>query len=239
MQLVELEKRIHNHEFTHKRKDFIIDTLNMMPKFVKIQSEIVTMNKKDILYQKGEVPNYSYFIISGEITVVSEFESGRIYEPIILRDDDITGFVEAILDKQEILSTNITTTDVELIRVPNNVVKKWLSESAEFTNYLLKKVSEYFYTNMEWSGQNVILGSKYLFVNYLLNHAKPDETMYILNETREKTAKRTGINLRTLYRYINEFKELDIITTQGRKIIFTTEGHNQLVDLYMQLRNTL
>ena len=238
MNLNQLEQLIQTNSFHRKSTSFITPIINLMPSYVKKESSFITLEKGETLLYKGQKPSSVFIIVSGEMSVVNEFESGKVYEPVIVKHSNFSAVVEAILDYDEIIATNIANTKVELIQIPIKCFKQWLKESHKITTIVLQNVSRNFIKNMTLSGENVLLNSKYLFTAHLLNNALYDGNLYVMNETREKTAKRTGINLRTLYRYIKEFKNKGFIDVKGRKIFFTEQQRDQLHNYYQKLRQS-
>lgn len=218
---------------------FINEIIALMPQYVKDESTFVRKRKGSILVHKSDPAIYAYITISGDISVVNEFESGKIFEPVVIPHSNFLGVVEIILDMKEIISTNLAKTDIEYIQIPKKVFLKWLDESHEATRYVLKCISSNFRNNMKESGENIILDSMYLVVSHLLKFAKYSESkkLYVLAETRENTSVRTGVNLRTLYRHIKKLKLEGYCSSQYRSIIYDENQKIRLNDYYLLLRN--
>jgi CRP/FNR family cyclic AMP-dependent transcriptional regulator len=218
---------------------FITKIISLMPDFVKEECSYVTKKKNEIVLHKSSPVEFAYLTISGEIAVLNEFESGKIFEPFIIRHSDFSGVVEIILNMEEIISTNIAISDVEYIMIPARTLRKWLDQNHEITKYVLHSVCFNFRGKMEESGESVILNSMYSFVNHLINNATYSEKtkLYVLNESRERTSIRTGVNLRTLYRHIKKLKQEELIDIVKRKIVFTKQQQKDLYDYYKKLRN--
>lgn len=211
--------------------------ISIMPKYIKQTSKYLKIRKNDFLYHKSEEFKYVYYVVIGSFSVVNEFESGKMYEPVILPDHDFIGVVEVIHGMKEIISTIIANEDAEVFQFEREKFFQWMNESHELTKWVLHAVSRNFIQNMKVSGENVILDSRYLLVKHIISNAQPKEDMFVLDEPREKTSVRTGVNIRTLYRHLNEMKDKGFISTQGRKIIYNRDQHNKLVEYYNQLRN--
>ncbi len=219
--------------------NFISNVISLMPLYIKQHGEFLTLEKNSILLGKSEEVSYAIIIVYGELTVVNEFESGKIYEPVIMNHSEFTGVVEIISNQKEIISTNLTVNEVGYIRIPKKYFLKWLDENHEITKLVLDSVCANFSKDMHKSGENILLDSMYLLVNHLLKKAALNTRMdmYILNETRERTSNRTGINLRTLYRHIKKLKQAGFVTVYKRKIVFSEEQKIILYDYYLELRN--
>lgn len=211
--------------------------ISIMPNYIRQSSKYLKIRKNDFLYHKSEEFKYVYYVVVGSFSVVNEFESGKLYEPVILPNEDFIGVVEVIHGMKEIISTIIANEDAEVFQFDREKFSQWMRESHELTNWVLYAVSRNFIQNMKMSGENVILDSRYILIKHIVGYAKHNDGIFTLDESREKTSVRTGVNIRTLYRHLNELKDQGLITTQGRKIIFQKEQHNQLIDYVNQLRN--
>ncbi len=211
--------------------------INMMPNYIKRNSIVKSYKKNDVIYRKDEETTFVTYVLEGSYIVVNEFESGKIYEPIILHKNDFIGVVEVVMNFSNIISTITANEDLQIFRFPAKDFKKWMDESFELTRMVLEAVSKNFFGNMRISGEGIILDTKYQFISHILQNASMVDDYYELNESREKTSKRTGINIRTLYRHIKELKDNNMITTKGRRIQFDENGHEELYNLYKNLRN--
>ena len=67
--------------------------LDIMPNYILQHSIYKKLDANEVLFEKGDLFNYVYYISSGSFVVVNEFESGRIYEPVILYSKDYIGVV--------------------------------------------------------------------------------------------------------------------------------------------------
>jgi CRP-like cAMP-binding protein len=226
-----------SNEQNIKTNPFVKDLIKLMPDYVKASSSYLVFHKNEFIFRKGELPRYVYYIIDGSFIVVNEFESGKVYEPVVLHSNDFTGTVEAILHKSEIISANIANEDLYVFQFPIDVFLRWINDSHPLTKVVLEKLSMNFEKNMMESGEGILLHSMYFLISHLLNQSYEKDGLSVLDEAREKTAIRTGINIRTLYRHIKELKNENYIKTNGRKILFTEDQRQKLYDYQLELRN--
>jgi CRP-like cAMP-binding protein len=218
---------------------YIDKVLSNMPDSIKKQARFIKMKKDEIIIHQSDQVKYAYITVNGEISVINEFESGKLFEPVIIPHSDFIGVVEIILGHSEFISSNVAKTDVELIRIPTKVFQEWISMSHETTTLVLESVCRNFVKNMSESGETMILDSMYLLVRHLLMTSSYDreKKQYTLQETREKTSIRTGVNLRTLYRHIKKLKEDGYCSSLYRGIVFNEGQKAALYDYYLLLRN--
>lgn len=217
-----------------------LDTLfEHMPDFVQSNASIVHIGKNQRIVRDSYPVEDAFIIVKGELVVVNEFESGKIYEPVVLYENDFLGVVEVVLGQEEYISSVAATTDVVAISISKDVFIKWLKSNSYISYMVLQSVSKNFAINMTDAGDQIVLDSMYLLVNHILKNAvyKEENSIFILHESRDKTATRTGINIRTLYRYIKKLKQLDYIFLQSKRIAFTAAQKKVLLEYSVILRN--
>lgn len=216
---------------------FLKDIFKQMSSDVKNNSRVLNLNVNDSICRKGDEAKYVFIVLKGELVVINEFESGKVFEPVTIQHSDFIGVVEAMLYYDDYISSVSATEDVEYIQIPKDIFLSWVRNNTRISNLVLESVCKNFSQNMQESGEQVLLDSMYLFIGRILKYAKKEGTLYILHETREKTAIRTGINLRTLYRYIKKLKQMNYIETHQRRIAFNDQQKEKLSIYNQELRN--
>ncbi len=226
--------------FIHIKNDHFLKTiLGNMPDYVKKDASLEHLDIDEPIVRTSYPVRDAFIILKGELVVVNEFESGKVYEPVAIYNDDFVGVVEVILDRDEFISTVSATSRVDYIRVPAATFKRWIKENSDISFIVLKSVCSNFSMNMTDAGEQIVLDSMYLLVTHIVKNAKyiSHEKIYYLDENRDKTAKRTGINIRTLYRYIKKLKALNYISLHKKRISFSEDMKSKLVDYSITLRN--
>ena len=211
--------------------------IELMPEYIINNSRCLEYKKPSNLLTKGDNVTFVYYVVSGSFNVVNEFESGKIYEPVVLNDSDFIGVVEAVRNMKTIISTISVRDNAMVFQFDKELFLRWINESHGITKILLDSVSSNFTQNMVESGEAIILDLRYALINHLLKHAVKFNDVYLMDESREKTSIRTGINIRTLYRHIKELRNSNLISTKGRKIFFNDSQKDLLYTLHQDLRN--
>jgi CRP/FNR family cyclic AMP-dependent transcriptional regulator len=219
--------------------DFVNTLFANMPDYVKMDASIESIGKEQAIVRTSYPVNDAFVILKGELIVINEFESGKIYEPVSIFENDFVGVVEVVLEQEEFISTVSAVEKVTYIRIPKKTFIRWIQENGIVSYMVLKSVSNNFSINMTNAGEQIVLDSMYLLVNHIIKNAtyKSDNNLYVLIESRDKSAKRTGINIRTLYRYIKQLKSLNYISLHNKRIAFNEAQKNQLINYSVYLRN--
>lgn len=222
-----------------KNNHFFKTILENMPDYVKRDASLEHANIDEPIVRTSYPVRDAFIILYGELVVVNEFESGKVYEPVAIYNNDFVGVVEIVLDSEEFISTVSATTKVEYLKIPKETFKRWIKENSTMGYMVLESVCSNFSKNMTDAGEQIVLDSMYLLVSHIIKNSKHSvkDSIYFLDETRDKTAKRTGINIRTLYRYIKKLKQLNFISLSKKKIAFNEDMKEKLIDYSITLRN--
>lgn len=222
-----------------KNTTFLDNLFANMPDYVKKYASVESIGKNERIVRNSYPVNDAFAILKGELVVVNEFESGKIYEPVAIYENDFVGVVEVVLEQKEFISSVSATTDVTFLRIPKEIFKRWIKENGTISYMVLQSVSKNFSINMTDAGDQIVLDSMYLLVNHILKNSvfNKVDNIFILNESREKSATRTGINIRTLYRYIKKLKKMDYIFLENKRIAFNKKQKQILMDYTVSLRN--
>lgn len=228
-----------NPFITYENNHFFTTIKNNMPNYIIDGSFLGVLKKDEAIVLNSYPVNDVFIILSGELVVVNEFESGKIYEPVAIYNNDYIGVVEVILDYKEYISTVIATSEVTFVKIPKELFKRWIKEYPMISYHVLESVCKNFSLNMRGSGEQILLDGMYLLLSHILNNAQYDSGMnlFVLKESRDKTAKRTGINIRTLYRYIKKLKSTNYICLHQKRIAYSSEQKERLQRYSSQLRN--
>ncbi|AIO19170.1 DNA-binding transcriptional activator YeiL [Candidatus Izimaplasma bacterium HR1] len=228
-----------NNKINKTRNDNeLIELLNSFDDDILHRCKIVTIKKNHTLLKMGDNIEYMYIIVHGQTRVVNVFENGKLYEPVLINDNEIIGTMEILQNYPTYISSIYTTYDTKLIRITKQDTLKLLNENLLFTKLILKCISKDFFNQSFHQGEKLIQNSMFLLVDYLLRQVETsrDKKITTITNTREVISNRTGINLRTLYRNIKRLRELELLDVIDRKIVIKENQSKQLYKYYDRLR---
>ncbi len=177
------------------------------------------------LIQEGTRPLGVYCIKSGKVKVFKLGQQGKEHITTILKDGDLVGYRAMLSDSlyhvsvealEEVVACHIPREEFlnsfQNDKVLNNtLIKDLSSEVITLTNVVTdiaqKPVRE------RTAATLVLLDSV-----YSTNNGNGELTSTEINLTRESLANMVGTATETLIRIIHDFKEEELITTNGRKI---------------------
>jgi CRP-like cAMP-binding protein len=211
--------------------------LSLIPHNLKERCKIVTYKKGDRLVEMQTTVQFIDIIVEGSFHVINEFESGRSYEPLGTYESDFIGVVEAITNTNEYFANVRAKQDSKVIRMERPDFMNWINSSHAAMSLVLESVCKNFKLTMQHSGEEMVLNSMYIFVRHLLRTSIKLRGVFLLDEGREITSQRTGINIRTMYRHINKLKELGYVSIEKRRISYTESQKELLLTYYEELRS--
>ena len=118
MNITTYEQQRRKLGIVRENDSFINALISNMPHSIKEVAQVVKLKKGATIVKKDDPIDFVYITLSGEVSVVNEFESGKIFEPVVIKPNDFMIVVESILDMKEIITTNTAKTDVEIIKIP-------------------------------------------------------------------------------------------------------------------------
>ncbi len=195
--------------------------------------ELLDMSKTCNLYKKGQRliqegtrPLGVYCIKSGKVKVFKLGQQGKEHITAILKDGDLVGYRAMLSDSlyhvsvealEEVVACHIPREQflksfqndkVLNKRLITDLSKEVISLTNVVTDIAQKPVRE------RTAATLVLLNSV-----YARNNPQGEEEMAEINLTREALANMVGTATETLIRVIHDFKEEELIKTNGRKII--------------------
>ncbi len=178
------------------------------------------------LIQEGTRPLGVYCIKSGKVKVFKLGQQGKEHITAILKDGDLVGYRAMLSDSlyhvsvealEEVVACHIPREQflksfqndkVLNKRLITDLSKEVISLTNVVTDIAQKPVRE------RTAATLVLLNSV-----YARNNPQGEEEMAEINLTREALANMVGTATETLIRVIHDFKEEELIKTNGRKII--------------------
>ena len=172
------------------------------------------------IIEKGMSDTNVYFIITGTVHVLNYSETGRAITYAILKDGDMFGELAAI-DGLPRSAWVCTITPCQMVTCPRKVFMKLLSDNAEVSLALLRRLS----TNIRLLDDRLkdltLLGAEQRACTELLRMAKPDQAApggYVVSPmlTHENFANLVGVSRETVSRIFRKLREDSLIVHNKR-----------------------
>lgn len=198
-----------------------------------------TLYKKgQILFHEGTRPLGVFCINQGKVKIYKIGFEGKEQITKIAKEGDILGYKAMIAEESYTVSAE-TLEDCTICFLSRTNFLELLKESTEFNNALLKEVCHELGTMTESitdQAQRTVrerLAITLLKLQKTYETAPQDTTPVVINLTRDNLANMVGTATETLIRLLHEFKDDELIATQGRKIIIKNpEGLFRTANLF-------
>lgn len=219
--------------------DSIFDDL---PKedIVLLGKNMVTHNYKkgEILFREGSYPTGIYYIKKGKVKKYKSDKDGREQIFYVCKSGELLGY-HALLSEENYTDSSCTLEEATISFIPKDDFLQAVRSSALLSNRLLKCMSHEFgvlVNGITIFAQKTVRERLALSLLILRNKYKKEDQggkPVELTLSREDLAKMVGTARETLTRLLHDFKEEDLIETQGRKIILKKPMVlSKIADLY-------
>ena len=182
------------------------------------------LKKNQIIFLEGTRPLGVYSITSGRIKIYKTGVEGKDQIIQILKSGDLMGY-RAMLSEEQYPVSAETLEDTALCFIPKKDFIGAMSSNADLTKEVIKSLSKDL-TNM--ADSITVLAQKPVrerlagALMVLIDTYDIDESKGVsngINLTREDLANMIGTATETLIRLLHDFKDEQLIETQGRKIL--------------------
>ena len=197
---------------------------------------------RDIIFYNDEIfvnagdPISSIFIlVRGNVKIKSVSTSGDNAIIASLCAPQILGITE-FLQKVDTFGASVYADGVcQVIKVSVSQFENTLSEYPDSYRILAPYLASLAIQNMNESESRLILNNEERLGLYLLNSCRLKTFPYYIRDTRERIARNSHLNLRTLYRYIDEFVEKGLLSRNKNRLYITDEQYRKLQNRFSQL----
>lgn len=175
--------------------------------------QVICYKKGTVVYEPGKQPKAVYFIVSGEVRMVTVNDDGKEFIQGIFKTGQYFG-EPALLVNKPYLAYTIATKDTEIIAVYKEQFFELLEADRAFSMELIKTLSNrLFYKSMmleELANEQAEHRIRTLIAYLLKNMDKGD----VMDVTRQQLADMSGLRVETVIRLVKKLaaqKELKLL----------------------------
>ena len=123
----------------------------------------------------------------------------------------------------------------QVIKVSVTQFENTLNEYPDSYRIMAPYLASLAIQNMNESESRLILNNEERLGLYLLNSCRLKTFPYYISDTRERIARNSHLNLRTLYRYLDEFVGKGLLSRNRNRLYITAEQYKKLLNRFSQL----
>ena len=192
------------------------------------QMVVKQFRKKQNIFTEGTYPAGIYFIKKGKVKKYKSLNGGKEQIINVCSEGELLGYA-AFLSDEMYPDSAASLTDATIGFLSKDKLLKLLDQYDELSKMLMKNLSHEFGVLVNFIAtftqktvrERVALTLLILQEKFKDNLNENDEVQIVL--TRADFANIVGTAVATLVRLLHDFKEEDLIRTQGRKIIITNK----------------
>ena len=194
------------------------------------QMIVKQFRKKQNIFTEGTYPAGIYFIKKGKVKKYKSLNGGKEQILYVCSEGELLGYA-AFLSEEMYPDSAASLTDATIGFLSKDKLLKLLNEYDELSKMLMKNLSHEFGVLVNFIAtftqktvrQRVALTLLILQEKFSDSIDENNEIQIVL--TRADFANIVGTAVATLVRLLHDFKEENLIRTQGRKIVITNKLH--------------
>ncbi|GLR17195.1 response regulator [Portibacter lacus] len=178
-------------------------------------------NKKDLIYEEGQIPKYLFFINSGQVKTFQTSESGKDLITHLFSKGDFFGYIN-LLNNEKYSENALALQNSEITLIPAEDFRLLLFKSRDFSAKFISLLA-----NHAGHSESQLIEIAYSSVrkklaNVLLSIAAKSHQMNF-RISRDDLASFTGSAKETITRTLTDFKHEGIIEVHGSEIVIVSE----------------
>ncbi|MEM0993597.1 MAG: response regulator [Bacteroidota bacterium] len=185
------------------------------------QQEIRRFNKKDVIFQEGDLPRRLYYIQSGKVKLIKTNDEGKEYILSILEPNDFFGHI-ALLKGEEYTESAVVMEKAEIVFVPKDDFLLLLYGNRDFSAHFIKLLA-----NNMIEQEEKLLSLAYSSIRKRVAEALIDLYQQRGNEIqilRDDLASMVGTAKESVIRTLTEFRKEEIIDIKNGIITILNAG---------------
>ncbi|MBV8327388.1 Crp/Fnr family transcriptional regulator [Chryseobacterium sp.] len=186
-------------------------------------AEVRDYSPSETIFSEGNMPNYYYQIISGEVKLNNYNEEGKEFIQNILSEGQSCGEAILFIDKPYPMNAEAMT-ECSILRLHKSIFFNLLSHSPklcmEVSSFLSQRLYYKFVMMLNISSQNPYIRLKGL-MDYLKSFQEDDSPYsFLVPLTRQQMASLTGLCVETAIRTIKHMERDKLLKIENRKILY-------------------
>ncbi|MBR2700875.1 MAG: Crp/Fnr family transcriptional regulator [Erysipelotrichaceae bacterium] len=204
-------------------------------KLLPVSNTETTVYSDETFIHAGDDITSIFVLAKGTVRIKSFSTSGDNAIIASLSAPQILGITE-FLQKMTVFGASVYADGIcQVIEIPVELFHTTLMEYPDSYRILSPYLASLAIQNMNESESRLILNNRERLGLYLLNSCQSKAMPYYIRETREQIARNSHLNLRTLYRYIEEFISDGLLSRNRNKLYITNRQYLKLKNSFSKL----
>ena len=192
------------------------------------EMDTVEVRKGDVLFNEGEAGDSLYIVLSGKIKLGRRAADGRQNLVSIMGPSDMVGEL-SLFDPGPRTATATAVTDVRLAKMPNNMLRPWISAHPEIGEQLLRVLARRLRRTNDSVADLIFTDVPGRVAKALLQMAdrfgsRDHDGLRVKHDlTQEELAQLVGASRETVNKALADFVHRGWIQLQGKSVVVLDE----------------
>lgn len=174
--------------------------------------------KNEFLCHKGHEVNHCLFILSGDLSVVNEFDNGKTYNFETISKGLMIGEMELAAASPYYSASVIANSNTTVVEVPNDIYQQW-SNYPEFVKQSQQRLASMLCSISASHGETLVYNAHQLMLRFFIRSFEEQSLeVFTCQDTRDVIAEKTGLSLRSVNRAIKSLADQKLITISQGKV---------------------
>lgn len=205
---------------------------NMIYDAIKNRNEndypIITFNAGEIVLKQGQEINNILVLIEGKAYVSNISEAGDRLITNLLENMHLIGLIESLNNEVYSYSSVVAMEKLQVISIPKKTFLKEIETDIRLMSLCLDFMSSYIASTINRDHRERSESVEHNILNFFYNSCLTMDFPVEISTNKDFLADFFGINIRTLYRYLNKWEDEKILERDGQKIFITEESFEKL-----------
>lgn len=206
---------------------------SVLPGALQQQAETIRFPARSLIVTRGEMPSYIYFIQSGIVAGVREYENGNEYNYFRLDNaNGCIGLLELLAQETSYVASIICMTEVIAARIDAAAVYCAIMEDINLLRRCTALLASDLYQRSGSDGALYYFRGidrvRYYLIAYFEENSKHGGSVTV-QEEYQNIASHIGMSVRTVGRNIQKLRQSGEILSKNRHILMTREQYLKMV----------
>ncbi len=215
------EKLLDDKEYFKENREYFLEN-----EYGKLK----TYNSGEVLLRELDVINKAVVLVEGEVYISRYSREGRRIITGRMEEGQIFNLLEITGGRTRVEGTVVALGNCTTFEVPINILKKSLEYDHVLLKIALEYISAFALDLMEMGVKRSSLSPEENILQYIFELSSTKEPPVEIGQSKNFIADLFGINVRSLYRYLNEWEEEGLLKRVGQKIVVDKKNLHRIKD---------
>ena len=198
--------------------------------------DVYTYKVNEYIIRALDPLEYVYLLLKGSVSVIVTANNGGMIVADTLDAPQLLGLSELMTYGDVCEADVVARNRCKVVKIPCETFQRLLEEDKNIYPVIATYLAELARRNMYYAQDRTLFNNRERFGLFLYDRASVSPLPCTIKETREQLSLLVHLNMRTLYRYIEEFNKNGYLTLSEHKITIDKDNYDKLDEDFGTLR---